>query len=310
MAAEQPKIAEILEANLAAGKESFSFEFFPPKTDKGDENLLKSIPEYKAQSPVFIDFTWGAGGTTSEKTTMMCKKCKEMGLTVNMHLTCTNMDEGKVKEALDFCQKEGIKNILALRGDPPAGEAWKPSAEGFKCALDLITYIKTHYGDYFSIGCAGYPEGHPDAIGDAGVCSEDKMAGELEYLKKKVDAGAQFIITQLFYDVQLFLKWVAKCREVGIKVPILPGMLPMTTYGGFGRMTGLCKTFVPEAVRAKMEELKEDDAAVKAYGIELVANMITEMKAAGIKHIHYYTLNQTYSTFEIMKKLGDLTPIE
>ena len=305
MAAEQPKIIDILSANLAAGKESFSFEFFPPKTDKGDENLMKAMPQHQGQGPVFIDFTWGAGGSTSDKTTKLCKLCKEMGLAVNMHLTCTNMDEGKVAAALDFCKAEGIRNILALRGDPPAGEEWKASAEGFACALDLINYTRKNYGDFFCIGCAGYPEGHPDAIGADGKCDEAKMAGELEYLKKKVDAGASFIVTQLFYDVKLFLAWVDTCKKNGINCPILPGMLPMTTYGGFGRMTSLCKTFVPADVKAKVEELKEDDAAIKQYGIDYVTAMIREMKAAGIKHIHYYTLNQTYSTFEIMMQLGD-----
>lgn len=303
--AEQPKVSDLLRENIAAKKVAWSFEFFPPRTDKGDENLLAAMPEYKKRNPVFIDFTWGAGGTTSEKTTVLCKKCKEQGMIVNMHLTCTNMPEGKVAEALTFCKENGIRNIVALRGDPPAGQEWQASKDGFECALDLVKYIKANYGDYFSIAVAGYPEGHPDRINkETGACSEEDMEKEYAYLKAKVDAGGDYIITQLFYKNANFLSFVAKCRERGITVPILPGMLPILAYGGFQRMIGLCKTDVPADVTERMEALKEDDAGVKAYGVELTTKMCAELLEAGVPHLHFYTLNQSASSFKILENLG------
>lgn len=298
----QAKVIDLLNANAADDKVHFSFEFFPPKTDAGDEKLIASMADYKRQSPVFVDFTWGAGGSTSEKTTALCVKCKEQGLIVNMHLTCTNMPEGKVKEALDFCVANGISNIVALRGDPPAGQAWQASKDGFECALDLVKYIRANYGSTFSIAVAGYPEGHPDRIGESGKC--DEMAAEVAYLKEKIAAGGDFIITQLFYDTDIFLRFVDECRKAGITAPILPGMLPFTAYGGFQRMTALCKTFVPQEVRDKLETLKDSDDAVKQFGIDVTTEQCKKILAAGLRHLHFYTLNNSYSTFEVLKQLG------
>lgn len=305
MAEPQPKAADILRKNAAEGKTSFSFEFFPPKTDAGVEKLLASMAEFKRQGPVFVDFTWGAGGTTSDLTPSLCQKCKDLGLIVNMHLTCTNMPQGKVKEALDKCKEVGITNIVALRGDPPAGQEWKASEDGFTCALDLVKYIRANYGDYFCLAVAGYPEGHPDRIGASGKCED--AAAEMAYLKEKITAGGDFIITQLFYDTQGFLDFVAKCRAEGITVPILPGMLPFTAYGGFQRMTSLCKTVVPEELKARLEAVKEDDAAVKQLGIDVTFEQCRKILDSGLTHIHFYTLNSTYSTFEVMKQLGWFT---
>lgn len=301
----QPKTSEILARNLAEGKNSISFEFFPPRTDALDEKLLAQMPDFLRQGPVFIDFTWGAGGTTSEKTPALCVKCMEMGLIVNMHLTCTNMPEGKVKEALDFCKSKGIRNIVALRGDPPAGQQWQASKDGFECALDLVKYIRANYGDFFSIAVAGYPEGHPDRINpQTGKCED--FDAEINYLKEKIAAGGEYIITQLFYDTSVFLSFVEKCRAAGITVPILPGMLPFTAYAGFQRMTSLCKTFVPAALKEQVEALKENEAGFKQLGIDVTAEQCRVINAAGIRHLHFYTLNNSYSTFEVLKQLGQL----
>eukprot|EP00658_Telonema_sp_P-2_P010403 TRINITY_DN13925_c0_g1_i3.p1 TRINITY_DN13925_c0_g1~~TRINITY_DN13925_c0_g1_i3.p1 ORF type:complete len:311 (-),score=128.16 TRINITY_DN13925_c0_g1_i3:286-1218(-) len=282
-----------------------SFEFFPPRTEAGDKSLLNNIAEFKKQDPIFVDFTWGAGGSTSEKTCDLCKITKdEHGLNVNMHLTCTNMPSGKVDDALAFCKKNDIRNIVALRGDPPAGQEWQASKDGFECALDLVKYIRLHHGDYFSIAVAGYPEGHPNVIGGEGKCTDEGLKAEYDYLKAKIDAGAECIITQLFYDVDIFLAFVKRCRDMGITCPILPGMLPMVSYAGLQRMVSLCKTYMPDSVKAKVEELKEDEVAFKQYGIDLCAEMCQIMMKNGINHFHFYTLNQTHSTFEVLKKLG------
>jgi methylenetetrahydrofolate reductase (NADPH) len=300
----QPLVHELLAAE-EKGKFYFSFEFFPPKTDKGEEALRAKLHDYAKQQPVFMDFTWGAGGTTSEQTPKWVKYvADELHIAANMHLTCTNMPEGKVHEALEFCKANGIRNLVALRGDPPAGQEWKASADGFACALDLVKYIRANYGDYFSICVAGYPEGHPDVIPKEGLTEEEDMKKEIAYLKQKIDAGANAVITQLFYNVEHFKKFVTRCREAGITVPILPGILPMVTYAGLKRMVQLCKTDVPAAVLAKTEELKDDEAAFKAYGIELATQMCVELRDFGIHHFHFYTLNQEHSTFTVLKNLG------
>jgi methylenetetrahydrofolate reductase (NADPH) len=305
--ATQRKLSEIL-AERDAEKQYVSFEFFPPKTEKGEQTLIDThMAHFAHQQPLFIDFTWGAGGTTSDKTPAMCLASKDKyGLTVNMHLTCTNMAEGKVNEALEFCKKNGIRNIVALRGDPPAGQQWQQSAEGFASALDLVRYIRKNYGDYFSVCVAGYPEGHPDKIGTSGVISDEEMEAELAYLEKKVEAGADCVITQLFYNVDRFITFVKRSRERGIVVPILPGILPIVSYAGLQRMISLCKTELPSDVRDKVETLKDDEAGLKQFGVELATDMCRRISSAdiGTNHFHFYTLNTPHSTMEVLKNLG------
>merc|ERR1719316_1005648 len=188
---------------------------------------------------MWIDVTWGAGGSTADKTLELCiNAIKVHGLNVMMHLTCTNMPKEKLLEALMVCKENGIRNILALRGDPPAGVnqgEWKQVEGGFAYAVDLVKFIRQEFGDFFCIAVAGYPEGHLEAT---------SLEDDLKHLKEKVDAGADLIVTQLFYGNELFQEWVAKCRKMGITIPILPGIMPIQSFGGFTRMTGLCKTFV------------------------------------------------------------------
>ena len=301
----QPHITEAIKA--VEGELSVSFEYFPPRTEAGDISLMKNVEEFKKQQPVFVDFTWGAGGTTSEKTTELCKNSKEkFGLLVQMHLTCTNMPQGKVDEALAFCKANGITNILALRGDPPAGQEWQASKDGFECALDLVKYIKANHGDYFNIGVACYPEGHPNRIGADGKCDEENMKIEIDYLKAKLDAGATLAITQLFYDTEIYINFVKRCREAGITAPIVPGMLPMVSHAGLTRMVSLCKTWLPESLKASVEGLKEDEEGFKRFGIDYCVKQCQDILAAniGVDHFHFYTLNQTHSTLEVLKGLN------
>ena len=224
------------------------------------------------QDPLFIDFTWGAGGATSELTLDLSTKSQaKHGVMVNMHLTCTNQEKEKCDVGLAGAKAAGICNIVALRGDPPKGqEKWEVTEGGFACALDLIKYMRANFDDYFSIQCAGYPEGHPDRIkkaadlgralsaaeearvvdvdGETYVCSDEDFEIELNYLKEKCDAGADVIITQLFYDFDVFVTFVKACRAKGITVPIVPGIMPLNAHGGFKRMTGFCKTRIPPAM--------------------------------------------------------------
>lgn len=222
-----------------------------------------------------------------------------------MHLTCTNMPVEKLEAALQQCKQAGIRNILALRGDPPHGEEKFTQVEGgFSCALDLVKYIREKHGDYFGICVSGYPEAHPDQIVEDPEEMKKKYWEDIEYLKKKVEAGADFIITQLFYDVDLFLKFVVDCKSAGITAPILPGIMPIMNYGGFKRMTSFCKTFVPEHVSDVLETIKDNDAAIKAYGISLGTQMCQRLLDSGVPGVHMYTLNLDKSAVGILKNVG------
>jgi len=211
-----------------------------------------------------------------------------------MHLTSTNMPREQIDEALRQAKAAGIQNILALRGDPPRGEQWQKIEGGFAHAVDLVKYIRDQYGDYFGICVAGYPEMHLDA---------ESREKDLEYLKAKVDAGADLVITQLFYDTSLFLKFVQDCRAIGIKCPIIPGMMPIQTFGGFKRMTTLCKTFIPDHIAKALEPIQDDDSAVKKYGVKLCVQMCRELLAAGTLGLHFYTLNLEKSVTQILEEL-------
>lgn len=222
-----------------------------------------------------------------------------------MHLTCTNMPVEKLEAALQQCKQAGIKNILALRGDPPHGEEKFTQVEGgFSCALDLVKYIREKHGDYFGICVSGYPEAHPDQIVEDPEEMKKKYWEDIEYLKKKVEAGADFIITQLFYDVDLFLKFVVDCKSAGINAPILPGIMPIMNYGGFKRMTSFCKTYVPEHISNVLEAIKDNDAAIKAYGISLGTQMCQRLLDSGVPGVHMYTLNLDKSAVGILKNIG------
>ena len=336
----QGKICDMVKEWTAATDKPFiSFEYFPPKTEEGVQKLHKQIEIMAAQKPLFMDFTWGAGGTTSDLTLDLSKTSqKQHNLMVNMHLTCTNQVKEKCDFGLTGAKDAGICNIVALRGDPPKGqEKWEVTEGGFACALDLVKYMRAGYGDYFSIQVAGYPEGHPDNIlptADLGrelsdreksrtvmvevdgnlvehVCSDEKMKIEIDYLKQKVDAGGDAIITQLFYDMDVFKAFVADCRAAGINVPIFPGIMPLNAYGGFKRMTGFCKTRIPPAMAERMATCNGDSDEQKkafqdfgtAYLTELCQQLVESKLVPGL---HFYCLNQALRSFAILKNLGYL----
>lgn len=257
--------------------------------------------------PLFCDITWGAGGTTAELTLDMAARMQnEVCVETMMHLTCTNMKVEMIAHALKTAKEAGLTNILALRGDPPKGEDnWTAAVGGFSCGLDLIKYIKQEHGDYFGLACAGYPEAHPDAIGEGGVATAEAYSKDLAYLKQKCDAGAQVIVTQLFYDADVFLKFVDDCRAIGITAEILPGIMPIQTYGGFKRMTGFCKTRVPQSVLDTVEPIKDNDEAIKAYGIHLGYEMCKKILDAGkTQGLHMYSLNLERTAMGILQRLG------
>jgi methylenetetrahydrofolate reductase (NADPH) len=284
----------------------------PPSSSKkkGVENLLERLDRMAAYGPTFCDITWGAGGSTADVTLDIATKMQnQVCVETMMHLTCTNMPVEKLDEALKAARAAGIRNILALRGDPPKGEESFTQVEGgFACALDLVRYIRKAHGDWFGIGVAGYPEAHPDRIVDDPAEMAANYAADVAYLKEKVDAGADFVVTQLFYDADRYLGFVKDCRAAGITVPILPGIMPIMAYGGFKRMTGFCKTAVPQWVADKVEALKDDEEAVKQFGIELGADMCKKLLDAGTPGLHMYTLNLERSAVAILERVGLLDP--
>ncbi|KAF8163498.1 methylenetetrahydrofolate reductase-domain-containing protein [Crassisporium funariophilum] len=277
----------------------YTFEFFPPRTDQGFENLMSRISRLSALNPLAISVTWGAGGSTKDRSLELAGLTQSEGLNTILHLTCTNMEKGLVDDVLKAAKSQGIRNILALRGDPPRGEEeWIASDPRFARAADLVSYIRSvpEYSSWFCVGVAGYPDGHADSFVD-----EDT---EIERLKSKVDAGADFIITQLFYDIDQFLSWYKKIRQKGIQIPVIPGVMPIQTYSSFARVTKLCGARVPESLSAKLAELSHDDQLVKDFGVNLAVDMISRLRLeGGINGFHFCTLNLEKSVQRVLESL-------
>ncbi len=291
------KIIDKILTLTSEDKPFYSFEYFPPRTEAGMENLYARLERMARLEPAFVDVTWGAGGSTSEATLEIVDAAhRYFSLDVMMHLTCTNMSISNIEDALERAKDSDINNILALRGDAPEGQGkWENNAGGFNYASDLIRYIREKYGDYFSIGAGGYPEGHPEA---------KSKANDVMYLKKKIDEGANFVITQLFYDLGEYFSFVDRCRAIGINCPIIPGLLPIHNYERFRQFTELCQTKIPPEVNKRLEQIKDDDAAVKVYGIELCIEMCRKLNEQGVRGFHFYTLNLESSVTAILDELG------
>ncbi|KAJ5753610.1 uncharacterized protein N7511_007763 [Penicillium nucicola] len=300
-------IREKLAKNEAEGKTGVSFEFFPPKTAQGVQNLYDRMDRMHGLGPSFIDITWGAGGRLSDLTCEMVNVAQSVyGLETCMHLTCTDMPIEKVDQALQAAYKAGCTNILALRGDPPRDqEVWEAADNGFRYAKDLVKYIREKYGNHFDIGVGGYPEGADDNA---------DVEQLIDHLKEKVDAGSTFVVTQMFYDVENFIDWVNRCRAKGINVPIIPGIMPIQTYAAFIRRSNWTKIHIPPAWMEALEPVKNDDSAVREIGKSLIAEMCRKLMTAGINHLHFYTMNLAQATKAVLDELGlcpsDESPIQ
>ncbi|MCJ1385408.1 hypothetical protein MMC17_008531 [Xylographa soralifera] len=280
----------------------FSLEFFPPKTDMGTSNLQARLSRMsRALHPLFITITWGAGGSTSSRSLELAEICqRQLGLTTCLHLTCTNTNQRVVDEALKAAKDIGVRNILALRGDPPREHEYRSEeqemegAEKFVWAADLVLYIRRTHGDYFCIGVAGYPEGHSDES-----CPIDQdPVHDMPYLVEKVQAGADFIMTQLFYDVDAYLSYVDLVRNYreGVlgTIPIIPGLMPIQNYQILKRTTKLSHAKLPNRILQRLEEIKGDDEEVKRVGVEIISEIVDELKRVtviGPRGYHFYTLN-------------------
>ncbi|EJU05155.1 MTHFR-domain-containing protein [Dacryopinax primogenitus] len=277
----------------------YTLEFFPPRTDSGFENLLTRLSRLSVLNPIGLTITWGAGGSTKQRSLDLAEAALGENPVTILHLTCTNMERDMLDDTLDNAKARGIQNILALRGDPPRGEEyWIPCDPQFQHASDLVKYIRKRDGDEFCVGVAAYPDGH----------SLDEDA-EIANLKLKVDAGADFIITQLFYDADGFLMWLKKVRESGVEVPVLAGVMPIQSYASFLRMTKLCASRVPPSLIASLEPIRHDDEAVKEFGVEFATDMIRTITSPNhngptVQGIHFCTLNLEKSTWRILDNLG------
>ena len=297
-------ITKKLAAAHAEGRPTYSFEYFPPKTAQGVQNLYDRMDRMHAMGPAFIDITWGAGGRLSSLTCEMVRVAQSAyGLETCMHLTCTDMQRRKIDNALQEAYNSGCTNILALRGDPPReNEKWQQTEGGFRYARDLIKYIKSKYGKHFDIGIAGYPEG----------CDDGTAADEhIPYLKEKVDAGGTFIVAQMCYDADIFIAWAKKVRAAGVpeSVPIIPGIMPIQTHASFMRRANWTQCHVPPDWHEALEPIKNDDVAVREVGKDLVADFCRKVLDSGITmHLHFYTMNLAASTRMVLEELA-VTPV-
>jgi len=274
-----------------------SFEFFPPKTDEGDRSLLqKTIPALLEGKPDYCSVTYGAGGSTRDKTLMIVERIQnDHGLTAVAHLTCVNSTREQIGDLLKQIRDLGVKNVLALRGDPPAGTEFSVTPGGFEFSSQLVRYIREQ--DHFCIGVAGFPEGHI-------ACKEGKFV-DWTHLKEKIDAGADFVITQLFFDNTDFFGFRDHMSQKhGVRIPIVPGIIPIGSAAQIKRFTALCGARIPGPLAAKLEELSNDDAAAAEFGIEYATQQCRELLDAGAPGIHFYTLNKAAATVRILKNLG------
>ncbi len=286
-------IKELLQTNQTL----LSFEFFPPKTEKGWEELFETVANLQPLHPSFVSVTYGAGGTTRANTHRLVTRIQaEASLNVVAHLTCVGAKKEDIRQILTDYLQHGITNILALRGDPPKGQAeWSPDGGEFLYATDLIAFIKQEFPQ-IGIGVAGFPEGHPQ--------TPNRLL-EIERLKAKVDAGADYITTQLFFDNRDFYDFCERCELAGIHVPILAGIMPITTWKGMLRMAELAAgARFPAPLLRAVSRVKNDDELVEQIGIHWATEQIRDLIDHRVRGIHLYTLNKSSASLKICQTLG------
>jgi methylenetetrahydrofolate reductase (NADPH) len=278
----------------------FSFEFFPPKTPDGERNLYAALTELKTLEPSFVSVTYGAGGSTREKTIEIVKRIREQyGLEAMAHFTCVGATEAQLRDTLEEMREAGIDNVLALRGDPPAGEQEWIRTGGLEYSSELVSLIADGYP--FAVGAACFPETHIHA---------ESPEADLRYLGEKVAAGVDFLITQLFFDNAVYFDFVKRARAAGIEVPIIPGVMPITRVGQVERMADMCGASIPEDLRRELHARGEDPEAVLDFGVAYATLQCAELLAAGAPGIHFYTLNRSPATRAILSALKLAKPWE
>jgi len=279
-------------------KHTISFEFFPPKTAEGEEKLFQTVKDLKKLAPSFVSVTYGAKGNTQTNTLRIVEEIKtNIGLEVAAHLTCVAHSRGEIERILTALQAKGIENIVALRGDPPQGEThFKAPPDGFHYAAELVRFIRQHprLGKAFDLSVAGYPESHPEC--------KDKQK-DLEHLKMKVDEGADTVVTQLFFDNRHYFDFVKRARKIGITVPIVPGIMPVTHGPQVEKFSRMCGAEIPQEIYEAIARFGEDQASIMKFGIEYATRQCEELLRGGAPGLHFYTLNQSLATRQIFTNL-------
>ncbi|NPA12360.1 MAG: methylenetetrahydrofolate reductase [NAD(P)H] [Aquificae bacterium] len=269
---------------------SISLEFFPPKTVEGEEKLINTIQQLKAVNPAFVSITYGAGGSTRDRTIRTVLKVhKETDLTVMAHQTCIGHTQEQITQILETYKNNGIQNILALRGDIPQDLGEGDIQSGCKYASDLVELIRERFGDYFCIGVATYPEGHPES---------PDLDTDIKHFKEKVEKGGEFAITQMFFDNSYFYRFMEKVEKEGINIPIIPGIMPITNFEQISRFAKMCGATIPDKLAQLFAEAK-DKTDMEKIGIEFAINQCIDLLKNGVKGLHFYTLNKAEPTLKI-----------
>lgn len=278
------------------GRFGLSVEIFPPKTPAGDADLMETLEALSAYRPAFVSCTYGAGGSTRGRTIDWCRTIQDrFGLAATAHFTCVGSGRSELLDWLEQAREAGVKNIMALRGDVPQGEAaFVPAADGLKYAAELVAFIKEHHPE-FGIGVAGYPEKHPEA---------QSIEIDREHLRQKVACGADAVFTQLFFVNENFLKFREAAEKAGVRVPVIPGVMPVTSFDRIKRITALCGAQFPAALAHPLEEAKDDPAGQFEIGVEYAIEQCRELLAAGVPGMHFYVLNKSQACQRIFDALG------
>jgi methylenetetrahydrofolate reductase (NADPH) len=278
------------------GRKLFSFEFFPPRTDDGVEKLRRTIHELRDLEPAYVSVTYGAGGSTRERTIELVTRIqREERLTAMAHLTCVGAGRDEIGAVVDRLVAGGIENVIPLRGDPPAGqERFETPPDGFAHASDLVGFIRGRHGPSLCLSGAAYPEGHVE-------CRD--LARDLEHLTVKVRAGVDFLITQLFFDNRYYFDFVRRARAAGVTIPIIPGIMPITNLASIERMTKLSGATIPPDLKAELERRRDDPNAILQLGVAQATAQCVDLLHGGAPGIHFYTLNQSPATRMILTAL-------
>jgi len=285
-----------IHANRSSSRPVVSFEFFPPKTEQAETSLFQSaLPELVKLRPDFCSVTYGAGGSTRDKTLAIANRIqKEFSLTTMAHLTCVGSTREQIRAYAEEARQLGIRNILALRGDPPGGiGTFQKTEGGFEFSWQLVSFLRELGG--FSIGTAGFPEGHI-------ACREGKFV-DWQRLQTKIACGADFVITQLFFDNRDFFEFHSYLSQLGVTVPVCPGILPIISVPQLKRFSALCGAKIPAVLEKELEAVGEHDDAVTAFGIEYATRQCRELIDAGVPGLHFYTVNRPFSVAKILENL-------
>jgi methylenetetrahydrofolate reductase (NADPH) len=296
------RISDLLRFARERGEPIFSFEFFPPRTDEGVRALFETVEALRPLGPAYVSVTYGAGGSTRQRTLELVKRLKrEREVEAMAHVTCVGASKDEIAALLDEIADAGIQNVLALRGDPPRGETtFVPHPEGFHHASELVAFVRSRPERWrFCVGAACYPEGH--------VETRD-LGQDLRHLKVKVDAGADFLVTQLFFDNARYFGFVDRARAAGIALPIVPGIMPFTNVEQVERFTAMCGASIPPPLRAAMEVRRSDPDSARELGVAYASLQCADLLRRGAPGVHFYTLNRSTSTRAILAALRASEP--